>query len=559
MKVQSFVEFAHEYVRFMTSKNVSVTFSGDTAYTDMNRVINLPALPSGTALRPSQVLVFGGFLDHEIGHFRFTEKRYYDGIQKNSLLKNLLNLFDDIQLENQTIADLPGQKKGLDAVTDYLERNADEPSHDQEMEGIAEAMRAIYVHSYKVHRDSKVTYNPYKSLEDLDLLQVEEVMKDLRKARSTKEALKIAKEVEQLLLQKFPEAKNYTKSPEPGKEGQEMKGKLLQLLKDLSENWERGDALEEMVGYLSEEGEEETSRKKIKTNDINSSSWYSFPGNKDLPPLDPSRDRIFSQMEGNLARYQSIANARSSSILELRRMLQRHLRSKQRKAWERGLEEGTLDTDALPGLQMGDVRLFKALRGKTAVNHAFQFMIDASGSMDQEVTIEAAIMLTEALEGIKGVKLSVASFTTGVSSGGYTPGFGRKVNLVIQMMKDWKQDLRAARASIGGYRTTGYTPIGEAFSHGRIRLLNRKERKRVLVVLTDGEPHYPVSDREHSDFATIRKAYNLMKKDGIEVIVMGIGSVREELFKEYADYTLRASEEELPKGVLTLTKKLMGV
>ena len=106
-------------------------------------------------------------------------------------------------------------------------------------------------------------------------------------------------------------------------------------------------------------------------------------------------------------------------------------------------------------------------------------------------------------------------------------------------------------------RTSAYTPLGEAYAYGFESLLARKESKRVLWVVTDGEPSFPTCSAGHNDYLLMARIKEKCRRSGIQVVGMELG-YRGDILKDYADVVAKVpSSSELPTAVLEMVKALV--
>ena len=179
-------------------------------------------------------------------------------------------------------------------------------------------------------------------------------------------------------------------------------------------------------------------------------------------------------------------------------------------------------------------RIFGGRQNVKAVNTALQVLVDLSGSMNDGSTASwkkaqvVAYAMARALQGQTGVVVKVDAF--------------RYVNLVPMVGWGKRPDPNRFRVP-----PVGSTPTGNAIYTVLPDLLGRAEAKKVLIVITDGDPDNQVS--------AIR-AITTAREGGVIVIGIGIGSgshnAVKRLFGQHA--VLADSVEDLPKvlsGVLS--------
>ncbi len=138
------------------------------------------------------------------------------------------------------------------------------------------------------------------------------------------------------------------------------------------------------------------------------------------------------------------------------------------------------------------------------------FLIDISGSMQQNNKLKIAALsgyaTAEALASVHGVTTAVSVFPTsdGVE---YISPFGTKP---VANAENFNQ-----------LTVYGDTPLSDAMARVSIDLLNQQNERKILFVITDGEPNY--NDQSAS---VIESAVNA----GIEIMGVGIGVELDHLF-----------------------------
>ncbi len=205
------------------------------------------------------------------------------------------------------------------------------------------------------------------------------------------------------------------------------------------------------------------------------------------------------------ARLDAETGAMRSLLARLATQLQRRLLAQQRRAWDFDLEEGLLDAAKLDRVVVQpDVPLsFKQERDAAFRDTVVTLLIDCSGSMRGRPILLAGIaadMTARALERC-GVGCEVLGFTTADFAGGRSAADwaragnrhnpGRLGDLRHIVVKSADASYRAARQNFGVLLLPGLlrdNVDGEALAWAHRRLLGRRERRRVLVAISDGAP-----------------------------------------------------------------------
>ncbi|MBL8287983.1 MAG: cobalt chelatase [Rubrivivax sp.] len=196
--------------------------------------------------------------------------------------------------------------------------------------------------------------------------------------------------------------------------------------------------------------------------------------------------------------------AQGLNAQRLARQLQALLATPRADGWEGGLEEGRIDGRRLAALVASPTerRLFRAERIEPLPDAIVTFLIDCSGSM--KACIEPVAMIVDvfarALDAA-GIASEVLGFTTGAWSGGRAhadwlragrpPRPGRLSELRHLVFKSADTPWRRARRGIAALLKTDQFREGvdgEAVQWALARLQRRPERRRILLVVSDGGP-----------------------------------------------------------------------
>ena len=143
-----------------------------------------------------------------------------------------------------------------------------------------------------------------------------------------------------------------------------------------------------------------------------------------------------------------------------------------------------LNLGALHRLSMNDSTVFLSRQERRAVNTAVYLLMDQSYSMKGrqiEVAFMATAALARALITIPGTAVAAGAFSTH-----FIAGYSERRNYVASLLK---YEETACRMNLIVPPPEGGTPMAEAIYCAAAHLLMRREPRRLLVVLTDGEPN----------------------------------------------------------------------
>lgn len=164
---------------------------------------------------------------------------------------------------------------------------------------------------------------------------------------------------------------------------------------------------------------------------------------------------------------------------------------------------------------LGDPRVFARKRERIAANTALHLLIDLSSSMRalvplgpglerlrSDIALESAFGLALALDAIHGVSLAVSAF----------PSRSGRESGISTLIRHGER----ARAQAGAFvqQARGGTPMRGALWYAAADLLARPEPRRVILVLTDGQP----ADREATGALLAQ-----CTAAGLETLGIGIG------------------------------------
>jgi cobalamin biosynthesis protein CobT len=249
-----------------------------------------------------------------------------------------------------------------------------------------------------------------------------------------------------------------------------------------------------------------------------------------------------------------------------------------------GMRSGRLQSSALHRLGAGDNRVFFRREEHTSTDTAVSLVIDCSGSMNSQRKIDLALVaayaFSETLTRV-GIAHEVIGFTTHSDS---SKGFGTREysqrvydaqqalgrdfsrNDAIRMLefKNFDETLRKARLRFGSmtcgmsyerpYRCEANVD-GESILYAAQRLMKRPERRKVMIVFSDGMPAANGIDRHLCDH--VSEAVGEITKQGIETLGVGIMSNSVKSF--YPKNVVLHKAEQLPSTVMTeMTKILIG-
>jgi cobaltochelatase CobT len=279
--------------------------------------------------------------------------------------------------------------------------------------------------------------------------------------------------------------------------------------------------------------------------------------------------RLRQQLDQLIAPHQT-------TIGKLANRLQRLLQAQQNRSWQYNLEEGLLDTAQLHRVitRPGDPLSFKQESESKFKDTVVSLLIDSSGSMRGRSMTLAAIcgdIIGSTLERCY-VKTELLGFTTKHWKGGESrkawvnqgspTGPGRLNDLRHIIFKSADDNFRRARKSFGIMLREGLLKEnvdGEALAWAHQRLSNRKEERKILIVISDGAP---VDDStlstNHSNFLDnhLRQIIHTIENQSkVELLAIGIGH---DVTKYYEKSITINRAEELAEALLEKLTELFN-
>lgn len=241
--------------------------------------------------------------------------------------------------------------------------------------------------------------------------------------------------------------------------------------------------------------------------------------------------------------YELYANRNSASIIHLVKEAKKVFLF--RRGWQQGYKTGKMNSRKVHRVVTdGDQRIFmKKTENSKVGDIAISILVDQSGSMmgnEELFARETAVILHEVFRGVR-IKHMIAGYRA--DRGG--------VNTIHEIFKHWDDNQIAAnlvKIKAGGNNRDG----------DNIRIATKffekiYERKRLLIIISDGQPNAAGYDDEEAIEDTV-KAQRDAEKKGIKIINVGIGEGWE-LPEQYKNRVKVDSVPDLPKKLMVVVRK----
>jgi cobalamin biosynthesis protein CobT len=572
--------------------NIDIVFGGNGAYTDGKTI----HLPSTGDLTPELQKDMHGFLDHEVGHCRHTD---FDEFKKSikgkggRFNKELLNATEDIRIERLMIDDYPGCRLNLDPLRDKYSGKAVE-----KWKTIPWPLRFIYSMAFEM--EGREVPEDEEVAEWMDLCEDERAK--FNDCTSTEEVNALTKQITKKVLKKLEDEKadDEDKDGEEGDgdgeegDGEGSSGEGDKKGKGKGKKKRKPSAGDKLMDDGEGDSDDEKKRKKewdkhdLSVGDMMDREVKKFckdkphgdfrPGGIDDPdrsrsskphiPATTQFDKEVSHVgRGDHGRYNKLKAAVYPHVSSIRRWLERTLKVQENVRWRQERERGMINARSLSRLACDPNyrRPFKELSRVETNNVAVEILIDMSGSMHGsriETAKMTAIALAEALNQLQ-IPFEVTGFHSTHDSklsrwaSGRDHSDLRRFNRVHEVLEThvFKSFESAQMSGLEKIFCGHQNPDGEAVKWAANRLALMRQKRKILMVLSDGQPATGEGDRSilRGDlYRTVKKII----KSGMEVVGIGIQTTSVKEF--YPDHVVINRLEDLPKEVIAKLAKIIA-
>ena len=495
----------------------------ENACTDGN-TIYLPALPADGDEKLYYLV--NSFIDHESAHIRFTDFQILDNAKMSPFEKHIWNAIEDWRIEHELVKRYPGCREHFD----WLIRNVvQEESHEKAgnnppafsvLNYILLTLRSWDVPELKTGcaEEALVIEKHWPGLRG----KIDAVLNQLPgNCHSTGDSIEYARKIVGLLTTEADAGSgSEPQSPEPiaNTTREESQGEDRNNLHDKTEEPASSPAVEgperERQGdSASTRKEHELSASAGKLHTLIHAREGELPTSFDeqlASELNATRTGMQNSgvrmaVEGQLEIHPLPENQRQESIAAsraLRTRLQALMQARTLRRTAPG-RYGRLDGRLLHRLSVQNPRVFLRREEVSGINTAVHILLDISGSMYRKIHLatSACYAVASALSGIPGINVGVTAFpaTTPDDIPGVCPlvRHGQRVGLGFDVP------------------ASGSTPLAEALWWIARTMLSLKENRKILLLITDGQP-------DNSQKAL--EALHMLQKLGTEVMGIAIQS-----------------------------------
>lgn len=513
-----------------------------------------------------------GYIAHECSHVRNTDMGCFRDSSPTPFRKNLLNILEDIRIERLSMDQYPGTESDIRYLNRKVLLEPFRPEQVDDCPALHVIHNGILYGGYWLLQEPQLEVPAKAYLARMETLlgadltdQILTLVKNTLTCESTTEVLALVDAIIDLLPSQDggagdegkekgqPESKQETSDggqsgSEPqdqsqpssgsnaGDDGQETSqssngsGKPSPEASNLRE--QAKDATEaDLKGLISEVGDkagELLGRKAVR--DGNPLRPFSLDGRGRNRSDQASVRRVQLGIEQSAGLRQCL-NGLLQAQVDCRVRLKR--------------QGKRIDTGRIAMMKGGETRVFRSKSRAERQSASIQILLDKSGSMKSAMDqAEAAVYaVLSALEGLPLV-------TTGAMS------FPNKANDGVErcaLIKSPKERLIRAVSEGGfGAMSEGGTPLAQALWPAAVEVLRAKGEKKILFVITDGEPN---AGTTHAAKEFIQRC----EVSGIEVIGLGFGSANEHILKAlFSQYRAVGEVANLKNSLFELVREALA-
>lgn len=547
------------------SYGINVVWKAGEVKTD-GKTIYLPTLPDDA---PDDLLeAIQGYLDHETAHILFTDFKAATSHRPELTDEEMhcVNIVEDVRVEAAISQLFPGSPYNLRRAHEWLYHQL--ASSWPTMNQFLRALTAYF--DYMKNGESEFwvsTVDP--DTKDL-VAECVQAAGDLATVHTTYDAIATGLRIFEV-LKDYAAEQQEQREKEERETGQKKQGtgagksKSAQSQSDQSQDAQSVTGFGQLSKALAEAAKDVLDAQPVKRSTPGTAGYqHNLANDHSYRVYTTAGDTITLMPPPLTQSYDSLLSLRDetrdiTSVLKTRFV--NALRTQTRRRWTSGKDEGKLDARRLHRsvLGFGD-NVYKQQSDKRALDTVVMVAVDHSGSMSGtklRLAGQAAVVLGDALAPLK-IPFAVYGYST--TSPHEVPNdshmYARWSNLWIRYYRDFHEPWEAGAARLAdAERNVGHNTLdGESVKHGIRRLLQRKEKRKILLVLNDGMP-YP----GHGDTGRCQQHLHDVVASaasvGVEIIAFGIldDSVKE----YYPNHVVIHKLQDLVAGPLQMLDKML--
>ncbi|ANZ10915.1 VWA domain-containing protein [Vibrio cholerae] len=528
---------------------VKVLIQGQDAFTDGERIV----IPTANPDDPHYQQIAWGYLAHEAAHIRHTNFEMVQKASSKPIRKALLNIIEDVRIENELAKDYPGTRRSISQVIEYMV-DTQQMCVPEQLEP-ASNLQAWLLFRLRCHFLGQKALTPlYQAVDErvrqlfpaAAMSRLSAMLTVVPSLASTGEVLKLVDAIVAMLEEESRPPQDESDADNGNDMGQDASNDS-----NNSSDSQTPETRSSAMGDAAETGDSDNSDQADNLRQALEASAAQFEpdtfaqvaevlseqaeGHQGVTPLS------LPQAEQAMLGDEAILTLSASESAQIRARLRGMVQSSQdnrNHAKRHGLR---VATHRLAASQAGESRLFIQRQPRIAPNAAVHLLVDISGSMGKpigegnrkyfHVANEAALALTMALEGIPGVVPAVS----------YFPGIHQEVSIALLP----KQSVRH-RAACFDQKPRGCTPMAQAMWFAANSLLAQKQKRKLMIVLTDGDP---------DDWAATHDIVDRCRRSGFELL--GIGIQTRSVEKFFPQSIVINDVKDLKRELFEVTQQLL--
>ena len=522
---------------------VKVLIQGQDAFTDGERIV----IPTANPDDPHYQQIAWGYLAHEAAHIRHTNFEMVQKASSKPIRKALLNIIEDVRIENELAKDYPGTRRSISQVIEYMV-DTQQMCVPEQLEP-ASNLQAWLLFRLRCHFLGQIALTPlYQAIDErvrqlfpaAAMSRLSAMLTAVPSLASTGEVLKLVDAIVAMLEEESRPPKDESDAGSGNDIGQDASNDSNNSSDSQtpetdssatgdSDNSDQADNLRQALEASAAQFEPDTFAQVAEV------LSEQAEGHQGVTPLS------LPQAEQAMLGDEAILTLSASESAQIRARLRGMVQSSQdnrNHAKRHGLR---VATHRLAASQAGESRLFIQRQPRIAPNAAVHLLVDISGSMGKpigegnrkyfHVANEAALALAMALEGIPGVVPAVS----------YFPGIHQEVSIALLP----KQSVRH-RAACFDQKPRGCTPMAQAMWFAANSLLAQKQKRKLMIVLTDGDP---------DDWAATHDIVDRCRRSGFELL--GIGIQTRSVEKFFPQSIVINDVKDLKRELFEVTQQLL--
>ena len=549
--------------RILANKyNIEIIFEGNGAKTD-GRVITLPSLNVITQELYTDIVAF---LHHETSHIKFTDFSECKKIKAQYQFE-ILNGIEDVRIERLMNLAYPGTIKSLGDLNEKLLKKLDE-----NWDKISWPKRIVF--SLMAIMEGKTPRQDSEIQPHLDCLADEIAQMNL--CQSTEDVRILSEKIYDKIKQSREEEKQDPNRDEKTEEEKSEDDHLIEEQTKRSEQRKQKRAFESQSidahSMIEEEledairSEENKISKEKQNKPITMNNDYQRSTLRSNP-LSTRFDKVIDVTgQGVASEFGTTRRKIQPYIGPIKIHLERVLKVDAISHWSTERERGRIDSRQLfrTKLNPNFRNVFKEkIKGETD-QIAAMIAIDLSGSMNGskiETAQESALAMGEALTSL-GIPFEIVGFNTESSNEADSLVKSLSVENLVRFTRKLTVLRHYVFKSFNSSNLIGTTHIkasgcnddGEAIAWASSRLMLRREKRKILIVLSDGSPSNPEVDCSVSANELIQQL-KIASENQIETI--GIGIETDDVKKFYANYAVVKNVSELPQICMSKLSEIL--